>query len=94
MSGSERAEAAAEPRGSVAARIRVMDPKLTPNRQQYIDALRAMTPQQRLAQAFELSDLTRRLLVTGLRQRHPDLSDDEVRQLATQRIAECHNRNY
>ena len=71
-----------------------MNPKPRPNLERYFAVLRAITPQQRLAQALELSEMTRKLLVTGLWQRHPQLSDDEIRKLAHQRISECHNRNY
>lgn len=33
-----------------------MDPKPRPNHRRYIEILRRMTPEQRLAKAFELSD--------------------------------------
>jgi hypothetical protein len=33
--------------------------KAQPNRRIYIETLRRMTPEQRLAKAFELSDMTR-----------------------------------
>lgn len=57
-------------------------------------ALAQMTPEQRLHQAFELSDFTRRLFKQGLRRARPDLPDAELHQLFLDRIARCHNRNY
>ena len=71
-----------------------MDPKPRPNHERYIAALRAMTPQQRVQKAFELSALTKALFVQGLRKRFPDLSEAEFHRLMLERLALCHNRNY
>ena len=71
-----------------------MDPKPRPNHAEYIRALRRMTPQERLQQAFELSDRTRDLFEQGLRERFPDLPEPEFRALFLRRIALCHNANY
>ena len=60
----------------------------------YLAALRRMSPQQRLARAFELSDNARQLFRDGLRRRFPDLSEEELQQLYLNRLALCHNRNY
>ena len=38
-----------------------------------------MTPGQRLAMAAEMSDEIRAVTEAGIRQRHPDHSDDQVR---------------
>jgi len=38
-----------------------------------------MTPEQRLAVAAEMSDEIRAVAESGIRQRHPDYSDDEIR---------------
>jgi len=38
-----------------------------------------MTPEQRLAVAAEMSDEIRAVAESGIRGRHPDYSDDEVR---------------
>ena len=38
-----------------------------------------MTPEQRLAVAAEMSDEIRAVTESGIRQRHPDYSDDEIR---------------
>lgn len=39
---------------------------------------RALSPEQRFLQAFELSDFLRSLAKAGLRSRHPEYSDDEL----------------
>jgi hypothetical protein len=44
------------------------------------EAFRRMTPGQRLALAAEMSDEIRAVAESGIRQRHPDYSDDEVRE--------------
>src|SRR4051794_38631292 len=45
----------------------------------YYEHLRAKAPYERLAQAASLTRMTRELAVAGIRQRHPDASDDEIR---------------
>ena len=60
----------------------------------YLASLRRMSPQQRLARAFELSDNVRQLFRDGLRRRFPDLSEEELQQLYLNRLSLCHNRNY
>lgn len=59
-----------------------------------LEILRAMTPEARLAQAFELSELTRKLFEQGLRRRFADLGEEEFRALLRARLDLCHNRNY
>ena len=70
------------------------DPKERPNDAAYLNVLRRMTPQQRLAKAFELSELTRKMFRQGLSERFPDLSPDDFHKLYLERLARCHNRNY
>jgi len=41
--------------------------------------LREMTPGERLAQAIALTETVRELAWAGVRRRHPNASDDEVR---------------
>ena len=72
----------------------MMNTKERPNRRRYIQALRQMSPEKRLLKAFELSELTKQLFVHGLRQRFPDLSDEEFHKLLLERLEKCHNRNY
>jgi hypothetical protein len=53
-----------------------------------------MSPEQRLAKAFELSAFVKALFREGLRQRFPKLSEEEFHKLYLERLAKCHNRNY
>lgn len=71
-----------------------MDIKPRPNHRIYIETLRRLSPEQKLAKAFELSEMSRRLFRDGLRRRFPDLSDEEFHRLYLERLALCHNRNY
>ena len=71
-----------------------MDPKPRPNHGRYIQTLRRMTPEQRLLKAFELTEFSRRLFREGLRQRFPDMPEDEFNRLLKKRLDKCHNRNW
>lgn len=66
--------------------------KARPNHRVYIRALRAMTPEQRLRKAFELTDFSRALFRDGLRARFPGLSEGELERVYLDRLAKCHNR--
>ncbi|MBI2825559.1 MAG: hypothetical protein HYX69_12825 [Planctomycetia bacterium] len=68
-----------------------MDLKPRPNRRLYIRVLRSMTPEARLRKAFELTELTRRLLRVGLKRRFPNKSASELHGLFLKRLAKCHN---
>jgi DNA-binding PadR family transcriptional regulator len=71
-----------------------MDPKPHPNQREYLKALRAMTPDERLRKAFELTELGRTLFREGLRRLHPRMAEDELRRLYLDKIAKCHNKTY
>jgi hypothetical protein len=71
-----------------------MDPKPRPNRALYLQVLRRMTPEQRLAKAMELSELGKQLFLHGLRKRLPDANDKQILDLYIERTSRCHNRNY
>jgi hypothetical protein len=45
----------------------------------YQELLRAQSPEERLAQAMALTSAVRELTVAGIRQRHPDASERELR---------------
>lgn len=47
---------------------------------------RAMTPQQRMAQALRMNASMRRLLALGFQSRHPDWPDAQVRRAVADRI--------
>lgn len=53
-----------------------------------------MTPEQRLQKALELGEFTRSLFKQGLRERFPEMADDELHDLYVKRLSKCHNRNY
>ena len=72
----------------------VMNPKPRPNNDVYVRTLRRMTPEQRLAKAFELTEMTRELLWTGLKQRFPEKPEGELRDLYLRRLEKCHNRDF
>jgi hypothetical protein len=44
-----------------------------------IEIFRKMTPERRLRAASELGQVVRKLLVNGVRQRHPEYDDEQVR---------------
>ena len=67
--------------------------KLALNRLDYVEVLRNMPPESRLAKAFELTELTRELLRVGLAERHPAASDAQLRQLYLERLARCRSRS-
>lgn len=71
-----------------------MNPKPRPYHHIYIEILRRMSPEQRLNKAIELSELSKDLFRQGLRQRFPDLSEEEFHKLFLKRLELCHNRNY
>jgi hypothetical protein len=52
----------------------------------YHELLRAMAPERRLEAAMGLSRAVRELAVAGLRSRHPDASEDELRVRLTVRL--------
>lgn len=71
-----------------------MDPKPRPNHRQYVEVMRRMTGEQRLAKAVELSEMAKALFRQGLRERHPDLSEIEFHKLYLAQLAKCHNQNW
>ena len=72
---------------------RKVDPKKRPHHTLYLRILRAMTPEQRLAKAFELGEMGRELLRAGLRQGNTKGSEDALHAREFEPIARCHNRN-
>ena len=71
-----------------------MELKEQPNRELYLQSLRRMTPDQRLAMAIELSELGKRLFLHGLRRRFPDADQKQILSIYLERTAQCHNRNF
>jgi hypothetical protein len=71
-----------------------MDPKPRPNHKIYLQALRSMTPDQKLEKVFELTTFARSLFLDGLRKRFPDASPTELHHIYLDHLAKCHNKNY
>lgn len=71
-----------------------MNSKKRPNHKRYIQALRRMSPEQRLLKAFGLSQFSKDLFLHGLRERFPELPDNEIKKIYLARLNKCHNRNY
>ena len=71
-----------------------MDIKPRPNHQLYLQILQRMTPDERLAKAFELSAFAKALFLEGLRKTFPNKTEEEIKKLYLERISKCHNRNY
>ena len=69
-----------------------MNIKKHPNHKLYIQALRRMSPVQRLLKAFELSQFSRELFLHGLRKRFPDLPDDAIKKIYLERLNKCHKQ--
>ncbi|HTW95406.1 MAG TPA: hypothetical protein VMD30_11460 [Tepidisphaeraceae bacterium] len=69
-------------------------PKPNSNREQYLESLRRMTPEQRLTKAMELSELGKQLFLHGLRRRFPEADEKQIKAIYLERIGKCHNRNY
>lgn len=67
--------------------------KVQPHRAHYLRTLAAMSPEQRLEKAFELSTWSRELFMAGLRDRFPELEPDQLRALYVKRLSRCHNRD-
>lgn len=66
--------------------------KPRPNHRVYLRILRAMTPDERLRKAFELSELSRTLFRDGLRARFPDMPEDELKRLYIARLRKSQDR--
>lgn len=70
------------------------DLKPRPAHLEYLRILSRLTPAEKLDQAFELSDMTRRMFKAGLKDRFPTLNEDELHQLFLKRLELCHNAKY
>ena len=61
---------------------------------EYIKIIRRLTPEERLKKCFELNELAKQLFLTGLKNRFPNLSQEEIKKLYLKRINKCHNLDY
>jgi hypothetical protein len=71
-----------------------MEIKKNENHQEYIKLLRSLSPEKRLLKSFELNEFAKKLFITGLKKRFPDLSDKEIKKIYLKRLEKCFNRNY
>lgn len=71
-----------------------MEIKPHPNHDLYLKTLQRMTPEQRLAKAFELSAMTKELFLQGLQKRFSDKEESDIKEIYLERITKCYNRNY
>lgn len=70
-----------------------VDPKPRPNDERYYAVLRAMTPEQRLLKAFELSDFTMALFWEGMRHRNPNLTPDQLHRKGIEQLIAWRSSN-
>ena len=61
---------------------------------EYIKIVRKLTPEKKLGKCFDLNEFTKALFLTGLRNRFPNLSEEEIKKIYLKRVARCHNLNY
>ena len=52
--------------------------------------MRNMSGAQKVAKAFELTELTRRTMRAGLQQQYPEATEAEIQELFVDRILRCH----
>jgi hypothetical protein len=69
-----------------------MDLKPRPNHTIYLEALRRMTPEQRLLKAFELTEQSHQLLADGVRLRFPDAGPEQQQAIYLEQLERCRNR--
>lgn len=69
-----------------------MDPKPRPNHRLYLEALRRMTPEQRLLKAFELTEQSHELLRAGVLLRFPGAGPEEQRRIYLDQLERCRSR--
>lgn len=70
------------------------DIKPRPNHEAYLEALRRLTPGERMMKVFELNDFAREMFMAGLRHRHPGATEEELRLILIQQSEKWHNQNY
>jgi len=68
--------------------------KPNPNHQIYLQALKRMTPGERLRKAFELSEYTKKLYLSGLKKRFPEKTEKEIMKIYIERVLLCNLNNY
>ncbi|MBC8526864.1 MAG: hypothetical protein H8D22_08410 [Candidatus Cloacimonetes bacterium] len=65
--------------------------KLTQKR---IEIYRKMTPQQRIEEAIQLTDLTYEVMKEGIRNQHPNLDEAAIQKLVLERMEICRKKGF
>lgn len=65
--------------------------KLTQKR---VEIYKKMTPQQRIEEAIQLTDLTYEIMKEGIRNQNPDADEDTIQKLAFERIRICRKKGF
>lgn len=52
--------------------------------------IRSMPGPQRVAKAFELTEMTRQIMRAGIRRQHPDASESEIQEIYVDRLLQYH----
>ena len=58
-------------------------------RREYLEVLRKMTGEQRILLGFELHDLSLHLMQDGIRHRHPEYDERQIKQETARRLLRC-----
>jgi len=53
-----------------------------------------MSAQEKLEKSFELTELANTAFKAGLKNRYPNLTEDELERLYLEKRKACHNQNY
>ena len=65
--------------------------KLTQKR---IEIYRKMTPQQRIEEAIQLTDLTYEIMKEGIRHQNPEADEKIIQKLAFERLQVCRKKGF
>ncbi len=70
------------------------DAKQCLTEREYLASMRALSGAERVRIAFELSEMSRRVMKDGLRHRHPHLNEQDLQSVYLKLLDRCHNQNY
>jgi len=61
---------------------------------EYKKIMKKVSCQERLKKSLDLSDLTKQLFLTGLKNRYPGLDDKKITEIYIERIKKCSRQSY
>lgn len=64
------------------------------NRDIYIKVLKNMSYEEKLLKCFELSEYSKKLLIAGIKNKYPDINDNDLNNKFLEILNKCHNRKY